>query len=270
MPDFGCSFPIRFSAGQLHVLRTGLRPILWASHSQLARVGDDPDTCTCSFCGFHNELMALAKSVLGANDQRRFRCRLTIVQIYICQLAVRNVFNPTRILRAVFDPATVAGKGKKLSLKLENLRKRAKRQVQQVHGCGCYNAFSSSWRDYLDCLRQKLSGRLPRCLRHGKRAAPRLATMLVDQLMASVTREFQKTCFQPPAPEALRHSVRLFLRNIRRGRIDLRIQDCIHRSDVVAPDLAAFVKKRLKKANNRPRIKTHLKKGTQYEEAQSA
>ena len=247
MPALGSSLSIRFTAPQLQLLLTGLNQVLWSSHSQLAITNDNPETCGCTFCHFHTELLQLRNLVANARDLRRYRFRLNIFQILLCQLTLRNVAHPTKALRAEFDRIPNSARHRKLWSKLENLRRRARRQFLKDHGNAGYDEFAASWRDYLDCLRQKLSGRLPKCLRPRKRGTPRWETLLIDSLQQAVIWEFERTGFHPPPLKSLRHFTRLFLRYIRRGRIPLWIRDCARDPDGVAPELTSFVRTRIHK-----------------------
>lgn len=251
----GPVFPLRVTRGELQGLLEGLKPVLLASLSELANVGDDATSCPCMCCQFHNGLLDVYRAFRARpSQQARCRFRLNMVQLLFCQLAMRNVMRPTRALRARFTFRAHRG-AKKTCAKLEALRKQAKRQYQEVYGARSYHELTSTWHLYLDCLRMRLSGRLPRALRGWKRPFPSSRMLFIDALVKSVIRELSRTGAEIPPPEELRRLVRMFLRYIRRGRMNLSISDCFRSTDAVAPEVADFVKNRFGKAKTLPRRK---------------
>lgn len=246
MPTFGPRFPTRLTAGRFQLLRAGLRIVLWASWSLALMSGDDPDKCQCVFCAFHRELLSIASMFGHAADQQRYRFRFNIVQILFLQLAARNILHPTRAIRKDFHSVPTTARLQGIATTLESLRKRAKREFQRSEGLAAYDDLRAVWTDYLDCLRQKLSGRLPWFLREPKvLRTPRFGTLVIDGLIRSVTPKLQDFFSELPDQAKLRSITRLFLRYIRRGRINLWIRDCVRTPDDVAPQLAAFIHKRM-------------------------
>ena len=166
----------------------------------------------------------------------------------MCQLAVRNVSHPTRVLRRAFTSFPSARRNLALADKLENLRKRAKRFYLQKYGPESYVRLRSIWSAYLECLRHSLSARRPWYLKKGKSGIPRYETALVDALVGAVTPLLAGSQGKPPAPERIRKLTRLFLRYVRRGRLNLSIRDCIRDRKTVASRLAKFILTRLHKS----------------------
>ena len=241
MPTCGPSFPIRVTDGQLQSLNAGLKSALWATLSQRAMSPEGLGPCVCAFCQFSDALVALAHSLRELDGQQRYRLRLNLVQILICQLALRNSANPPRAVRCEFDCDHSNARTKQLAAKLENLRKCAKRGYQQLFGLAAYTELRATWCSYLDCLRQKLSGRPLWFLRRHKPQAPRLETIVIDSLIGSVTPKLRELQSELPDSAQPRKLTRLFLRYIRRGRIDVSLRDCLCRPDVVAAELAPFI-----------------------------
>ncbi len=236
---------IRFTAAQHHGVLAGLAPVVWASCIGLINSGDDPETCTCLFCGLHNELLHLTDALGPGRGQGRYRTRLNIVQILLSQVAARNAGNPSNIVRKRFDNLPLAGRHKNLAIKLENLRRRAKRRYQQLYGAAAYEQLRTTWQGYLDSLRQSLSGRPPWFFRRrNKRSLLPFNTLLIDGLIKSVLPRLQQLQHGLPPTAEIRRLTRLFLRYIRRDRLNVSIRDCIRPSDTVAAKLADFIMKR--------------------------
>ena len=254
---------IRLTARQLRLLAIGIRPIIWASGSKLLQLGHDPRSCSCIFCQLHTELIGLAGSIQCDQGNHRRRFRWNILQILLCQLAVRNVSHPTRVLRRAFTSFPSTRRNLALAAKLENARKCAKRMYQRKYGPESYVRFRSIWTAYLECLRHWLSARRPWHLRKGKSGIPRHETVLVDALVGAVTPLLAGCHAEPPAPEQIRKLARLFLRYVRRGRLNLSIRDCISDQTTVASRLADFMLTRLHKTNINRKVKENVHGSTQ-------
>ena len=246
MPASGPLLSNRFTAAQVSALRAGLAAVLWASFTRQINSGDNPETCGCAFCGFHRELLNLSEGLDCECGQDTYRIQTNLVQIMLCQVAARNASNPSRIVRKRFTNLPLAGRHKSLANKLENLRRRAKRRYQQLYGADAYEQLRITWRDYLDSLRRDLSGRQPWFLRRrGKRSLPPFHKLVINRLVESVTPRLERLQNRLPPAAEVRRLTRLFLRYIRRGRMKLSIMDCAHNPNAIAPQLAAFIRKRV-------------------------
>jgi hypothetical protein len=160
MLPFGDALSIRLTGHQLEIEKAGLRVAVCASWSKrMMSPCSNAETCQCTLCRFHFALVDLVKQLNSVECAKRHRLRLNLVQILTCQLALRNVAHPTRIIRRHFGISPTRGRHQQLAAKLENLRKRAKRQYQRTYIAEAYTELRKGWHEYLDCLRQALSGR---------------------------------------------------------------------------------------------------------------
>lgn len=244
MLSSGPALLLRPAAAQLQLLKTGFPPVLWASLSKRAMSPEGFDPCECPFCGFTDQIVSLAHRLAELQPQQRPRLHPNLIQIVACQLALRTAENPPRAIRDEFGLTPSKVRHKQFAIKLENLRKRSKRKFQSAFGAETYRSFQKDWAAYLDCLREKLSGRWPRCLRQRKRTTPRANTLLIDGLVRSVMPHLRRRKKSRDHHE-IRRLVRLFLRYIRLGRLNINIHDCHRALHVVTPQLAVFIQRRL-------------------------
>jgi hypothetical protein len=176
----------------------------------------------------------------AAARHHRSRVRLTVFDYAVCALAVRTTSR--RIAHGHLQPwrRDHARAAKRLLRKLENGRKRAKRQFIAEYGQSTFSSAARVWRQMLTFIHSHFLS--CRCgIRVWAPGLRRHFRYFVAEYCAIARMGLKESGVTPPADAELRRLVRLALAYIRRGRTDFGVKTLLDYPRFGSGFLAQFI-----------------------------
>jgi hypothetical protein len=168
------------------------------------------------------------------------KVRLDLFELATAALALRV---SGKLARHRVEPLA-AGETKSLANKLENYRKRAKRQLIRKFGEAAFATLGKAWRKYVEWVRYHLTQfTLPTRVGFDSKL---LWRQQHESLAAMITQAIQERCYSPLSREQLARMASLTKNALRRGRLPMTLRELLAADRKGRDILFAFVETRVK------------------------